>query len=169
MIQALGRPDNAREQWGHTPEEGRQLDEAWKKASKEADIKGLKDVEKSRFLQEAVNKTGILIATTQRAPNGMGLDYISRGFELNVSNDKGLVGIACRGDAPSMRPFTGKTSAGIGIGATLHDIESAYGAPSNKSEQDRDGAHRTMLFYKSHKMILQLEDGRLSRFSLGKP
>jgi hypothetical protein len=165
VIEVLGRPDNASDHGEPTAEEARQLDETFQRASKEADEKGLKGPEKRHFVSEATNSLSI----TQRAPDGMCLDYISRGFELIVLKDQGLVRIFCYGENAGKRPFTGKTSKGIGIGATVQEIENAYGPPSDKSEQLRDGLHDAGLYYKSQKMLFQLRDGRLWELSLDKP
>jgi hypothetical protein len=165
VIAALGQPDNASDHRELTPEEERQQDEAYEEASKKADKKELKGMEKGRFVSEAIGKR----SADQRSPNGMCLEYISRGFVLYVLKDKGLVRIFCYGDNSGMRPFAGKTSKGIGMGATVQEIEIAYGPPSDRSEQPVDGLPDTLLLYKSLKTIFQVRDGRLWHVSLDKP
>ncbi len=161
VIEVLGPPDDASDHWESTPDEARQLDETFQRASKEADEKGLRGSEKRDFVSQATSSLGI----TQRAPNGMCLDYISRGFELIVLNDQGLVRLFCYGENAGKRPFTGKTSKGIGMGATMQEIESAYGPPTSKSEGPSDG----VCYYKPLNLLLQLRDGRLWELSLDKP
>lgn len=165
VIEVLGQPDNASDHREPTPEEQRQLDEAYQKASKEANEKGLRGSEKGHFVNEATSSLSI----TQRAPNGTGLDYLSRGFGLVVLKDQGLVRIFCYGENAGMRPFTGKTSKGIGMGATVQQIEKAYGSPSHKSEQLVDGLPDILLVYQSLRMVFQVRDGRLWHISLEKP
>ena len=165
VIEVLGPPDSARYHWETTPKEARQADEARQRASKEADEKGLKGPEQRRFVDKATNH--VMTEITKRAPNGMFLEYISRGFQLVVFKDQGLIRIFCFSEnAPLLRPFTGKTSKGIGVGATMQEIENAYGPPSQKYD---DGVHHAGLYYKSLRTAFMLTDGRLRGLSLDKP
>ncbi len=165
VIALLGRPDDASYYWKLTPGESRQRDEILERASKEVVEKGLKGAEKSRFINEALNRVKI----TKRTPSGIYLDYISRGFQLIVLKDQGLIQILCVGEDFGKRPFTGKTSKGIGIGATMQEIENAYGPAWDKSEELLAGVHHAMLYYKSLNMLMQLRNGRLWELSFEKP
>jgi hypothetical protein len=165
VIEVLGRPDDASCYWKPTPEASRHLDEILERASKEVVEKGLKGAEKSRFINEAMNRVKII----KRTPSGMYLDYISRGFRLVVLNDQGLIQVSCVGEDSGKRPFTGKTFEGIGMGATLQQIEDAYGPASARSEHLLDGVQCAGFYYKSMNMLMQLRDGRLWELSFDKP
>jgi len=165
VIDVLGRPDDASYCWIPTPEESRHIDEVFERASKEVVENGLKGGEKSRFINEAINRAKL----TKRTPNGMYLDYVSRGFQLVVLIDQGLIHVSCVGEDFGKRPFTGKTFEGIGMGATMQEIENAYGPASATSEQPRDGVQCARLNYTSMNMLLQLRDGRLWELSFDKP
>ena len=167
LVEVLGRPDNASYYLLNMPEEYRQVDEARRKASKEADEKGLAGQEKRFFIGDAIRSLNIARPTLKHIL----LSYISRGFELNVSMDEGLVGISCFAESEVMRPFTGKTSKGIGMGATVPEIENVYGPPSDKSEERElpDGHKGKGIYYKALAMRFMFRDGRLSELSIGKP
>jgi len=168
VIEVLGRPDNASYYFEYTPEETRQDEEAYRRASKEADEKGLKGAEKTRFINEEVNRNSPKI--TKRPPSGMVLDYMSRGFGVDVHKDQGLTSVVCYGKDTGTRPFTGKTPKGIGIGATIQEIENAFGPPFRKSETiNQDGVPNAMLYYKPLGLTMQLRAGRLWVFSIHKP
>jgi len=63
-----------------------------------------------------------------------------------------------------VRGFRGKTTKGIGMGSTLQEIETAYGAADGKHE-DRDG-NETSLYYEAFCMLLRLKEGRLCDLSI---
>ena len=65
-----------------------------------------------------------------------------------------------------MRPFTGKTSKGIALGATVKEIETAYGPPTIKKSNSKG---QTGLYYKSLGITFELKDDRLHSMSLDKP
>ena len=131
VIKVLGPPDSARYHWETTPKEARQADEARQRASKEADEKGLKGPEQRSFVDKATNH--VMTEITKRAPNGMFLEYITRGFQLVVFKDQGLMPIFCFSEnAPLLRPFTGKTSKGIGVGAFREEIRECLRTPFAK-------------------------------------
>ena len=165
VVEVLGRPENASYYWDLTPEETRQIDEAYRRASQEAEEKGLKGIKQAQFANAAANRVKI----AKRAPSGMSLDYISRGFKLVVSKDQGLVRLFCYGKGHGMRPFTGKTFKGVGMGVTTKELEKIYGPPSAKSERLLDGVRRGGLYYKSLGMLMQLRDGRLCEMSFDRP
>ena len=69
------------------------------------------------------------------------LGYMSRGFVLTVSHRSGLKNISCISQMLNLervRDFAGKTKEGIGIGASLKEVEKAFGKP------DRDEGHDAM-------------------------
>ncbi len=167
VIEVLGRPDNAGHYWEYTPEEARRVDDAMRKASKEADAKGLKGIKKARFVSETTNRNSPKIS--KRDPSGTSLIYISRGFHLSVDKVQGLLRVFCFGKDSLMRPFTGKTSKGIGIGATGQEIEKIYGPPSAKSESLFEGVQHASLYYKPFDMLMDLRGGHLWEMSFDKP
>jgi hypothetical protein len=167
VFEVLGPPDIASDFHEYTPEEARERDEIDRKASQEADEKGLNRDEKFRFVMEAMQPFHAKIA--KRHPNGMCLEYLSRGFMLYVLHDQGFIRAFCYGENTGMRPFTGKTSEGIGIGATRQEIERVYGPPLNQSELTASGDPSPSLYYKHLQTVFQLEDGRLWGLSLDKP
>ena len=64
---------------------------------------------------------------------------MSRGFVLTVSHRSGLKNISCISQMLNLervRDFAGKTKEGIGIGASLKEVEKALGKP------DRDEGQR---------------------------
>jgi hypothetical protein len=63
-----------------------------------------------------------------------------------------------------MKPFTGKTSKGIAIGATAAEIEEAYGPADIKR-----GGDRGALYYRSLHLLFDLRSGQLWEISLDKP
>lgn len=158
VVAVLGRPDDATYHAEFTPEDEPRVSKIYREASQEADAQGLTGNEKNRF----VNKTSAsLMASFKRINHGIELEYLSRGFSVIVFDDGGLVRIFCYGEDPGWRPFTGKTAQGIGIGATMAEVEKAYGEPSVKSE---DGC-----VYEKSKMLFQFTAGRLWCLSLDKP
>ena len=169
VIDVLGRPDDAWENWEFSSEESKHFEEIFKKASKEADEKGLKGSDKNQFINEKTKKVMDSFNFLQRGPNGMCLVYMSRGFRLDITNDLGLVSLICFGEDSPYRPFTGKTSKGIGIGSTMQEIEKAYGPPSFKSEMKVDNYKDVGLLYKSLNMQIHLRDGRIWQMDLNKP
>jgi outer membrane lipoprotein-sorting protein len=126
VIAALGEPQDISKYWHPTPEQNRVVEEAMKKAREE----NLDPFEQQRLLNEAYSK----FDPTKRKPGGVRLKYGDRGFILSVANDGGFKGIQCYAHHPGMRPFTGKTAEGIGIGATAEEIERTYGPPDAKGD-----------------------------------
>ena len=162
VLEVLGRPDYAGAHWENTAEETKLVDETSRKASEEAAAKGLKGSERSLFVQNAVRDLHL----RKRPWEGMSLEYYSRGFALITSEDQGLIRIFCSAAYVDRRPFTGKTSKGIRMGATVPEIEQAYGTPDVKSE-DPDG--KAWLYYQALHTAFDLRNGRLWELSLEKP
>ena len=54
------------------------------------------------------------------------LNYASRGFELSVEQDHGLIGVICFG-FPGVREFQGQFPGGIKMGDTPEDVRSVFG------------------------------------------
>jgi hypothetical protein len=165
VLAALGTPDLASNYYEYTPEESRQMREAKRKASREADKKGLKGLDKRNFVSQATQS--VCDEITKREPSGINLTYLSRGFLLVLLKDQGLTRISCVGEHLAMRPFTGKTSNGIALGATMQEIEAAYGPATVKSERNRQGD--SGLYYKTLATMFQLKNDRLNGLSLDKP
>ena len=123
VIEVLGPPDNASHFGKRSPEEQRQFEEIYQNASKEAEKKGLKGIWRARLMLDAMYDA-LVSRNLQRPKDGTQLNYGSRGFELKVLKEQGLVQIICYGEGwDASRPFTGKTSKGIGMGATAQEIE----------------------------------------------
>jgi outer membrane lipoprotein-sorting protein len=146
VIEALGKPDEMREYWKHTPEE----DQLLEKAHKEAEEKNLDPFERERYIQEA--RKGM--DPTTRTPDGVHLRYTSRGFAANVEREEGFTGIQCHVGHPGMRDFTGKTDKGIGMAATREEVVKA-GSQAGVPKQ-------RILDYKSPKMGFHFFDGRMA-------
>jgi outer membrane lipoprotein-sorting protein len=96
------------------------------------------------------------------------LGYMSRGFVLTVSHRTGLKNISCVSQELSMervRDFAGKTNEGIGIGASLKEVEKAFGKP------DRDDGHNSMnkrLVYDKLGLEIQFVEDKVITIDLSK-
>jgi hypothetical protein len=165
VIAGLGRPDDVAEHWEPSPDEQREIDAAFKQAAAEADEKGLTGRERALYINRSINRKPS--KATARPPAGMTLDYHSRGITLIVSNEQGLTRIFCKGRGVGMKPFTGRTSTGIALGATVAQIEEAYGPADIK----RDGGARgnPALYYRSLRLMFELRNNQLWQISLEKP
>ena len=87
------------------------------------------------------------------------LGYMSRGFVLTVSHRSGLKNISCVSQELSMervRDFAGKTKEGIGIGATLKDVETVFGKPDR--DEGHDAVNKRLVYDKLGLEIQFVED-----------
>ncbi len=143
-----------------SPEEDKRVDEAYAKAIEEVTEKNVNGAERRAYVNDALNRVGIM----NRPANGVFLDYISRGFGLVITQERGLIRVFCNQPPhSSVRPFTGHTTEGIGIGDTVEEVENAYGAPDHKDGAlpEGDGG----LLYRRYNAQLHFSDGRLAEFS----
>jgi hypothetical protein len=62
------------------------------------------------------------------------LHYFSRGFDLGFRENKGLCIIRCWGSQHADRPFLGRTSEGIRMGATMDEVTRVYNIRSVSTE-----------------------------------
>jgi outer membrane lipoprotein-sorting protein len=77
--------------------------------------------------------------TDSQGDNVMALSYAPQGFAVAVSKTRGVVSISCfkaPGTPGKIRDFTGKTDAGIALGASAADIIQAYGEPNVQQTQN---------------------------------
>ncbi|MFV1968501.1 MAG: outer membrane lipoprotein carrier protein LolA [Pirellulaceae bacterium] len=161
VLDVLGPPDNAFAQIEYTAKEQKEVDATYKKATKEAAEKGLNKAEQRRYVNEATNRLDL----NHRPADGVTLEYLSRGYVVIVTKEQGLLRIFCDGGSPNMRPFTGRTAKGIRMGATVEQIEKAYGPPDRKSEDPDGGAG---LYYKSLHALFDVRKNGLWQLSLDK-
>ena len=89
----------------------------------------------------------------------MGLWYSDRGFRLEVAKDKGLRGVLSYAHHPGMQPFSGKTDKGIAMGASIEEIEKAYGPADVKREAE---AGAFFLLYRRLGLDFQTVGGKVS-------
>jgi hypothetical protein len=95
------------------------------------------------------------------------LRYPSRGFEISVSNKKGLQGFKCFGrlwGSDSCRDFLGETDRQIRLGATVDDVLAAYGKPDVRSRLREEVLH-----YLHKGWSFQFRNGKLAYFSVTEP
>lgn len=156
VVDVLGRPEEASPYGSFSPEKERALEQAYKEAA----AKGLDDFERNKLLTKV--QRSFRDEKLQR--EGMALKYQGRGFELQVCDTEGLKFVQCHAPPQLTRGFTGRTSRGIGMGATREQIEEAYGKPDHVSGDQG----WTILWYNSLRDSFQLEDGRLWSISAGK-
>lgn len=156
VIEVLGRPEQAMAYGSFSPEKERALEQAYKEAS----AKGLDGVELNKLLSEVQRP----FRDEKLQREGMLLKYQGRGFELHVCDTEGLKLVDCHAPPQLTRGFTGRTSRGIGMGATREQIEEAYGKPEHVSGDQG----WTILWYDSLRNSFQLEDGRLWNIRAGK-
>jgi outer membrane lipoprotein-sorting protein len=96
-------------------------------------------------------------------PEGKGimLLYFSRGFQVDVTPKRGLVGIHCvtqKTFLTKVNDFRGKTKEGIAMGASEKMIEQAYGKPDSRTT---NGPATTYLRYNNPDLQLTLFDDKL--------
>ncbi len=151
VMKVLGKPQRIQEYRRLKPEEERAIQEVLKKAEEE----NLDESQKNRLLNEARKKS----YPTTREPDGVRLEYSDRGFVLNVERDRGVLGVECYAWHPGMRPFSGKTDRGIGMGASIEEIEKAYGPPDVKREAE---AGACFLLYRRLGLDFQTVGGKVS-------
>ena len=99
---------------------------------------------------------------------GMALDYLSRGYSILVSPQRGVMMINCYTQATfvlKVKDFAGKTTEGIGMGAKEADIVKAYGEPDSKETEEQT----TRLSYRKKLGIeFTLFNDKLVQFTLSK-
>jgi outer membrane lipoprotein-sorting protein len=100
---------------------------------------------------------------------GQILQYLSRGYILTVTPQRGLVIISCASQKaflPKVRDFRGKTRDGIGIGTAAKDIEKAYGKPDRR---ENNGPATLYLSYHRLGIDFTLFDDKVVQIMLQKP
>jgi outer membrane lipoprotein-sorting protein len=97
---------------------------------------------------------------------GMVLDYLSRGYSLLVSPQRGVQMITCYTQATfvvKVKDFAGKTKEGIGMGASAAEIKKAFGEPDTTEQEEQT----TRLNYrKKLGMEFTLFNDKLVQFSI---
>lgn len=81
--------------------------------------------------------------------NGVGLDYNSRGYGIQVSNVLGVWLISASSGTFSItqiREFAGQTDKGLGLGASEEDVRKAYGEPSSVEDDTDQGGYKTLYY-----------------------
>jgi len=97
---------------------------------------GIGPVKFGMSAKEVIEKLG---EPDQKDKRGMALDYLSRGYSIHVSPQRGVFMILCNTQATfaiKVKDFAGKTKEGIAMGAASGDILKAYGPPDEKSVED---------------------------------
>jgi hypothetical protein len=89
------------------------------------------------------------------------MNYGSRGLFIHVSKTRGVITIACycqRIQALRIRDFSGKTDKGIAMGASIADVVKAYGEPSRKDSNEKNGGTTTLYYDKLNGWFSFLDD-----------
>jgi outer membrane lipoprotein-sorting protein len=93
------------------------------------------------------------------------LIYDSRGFEITVDCQEGVMAIICKSQAelgPTVRDFQGMTKDGITVGNSWDDVLKAYGEPDEKID-------KCILFYIRLGWEFRFQTSKLSSIHLTKP
>jgi outer membrane lipoprotein-sorting protein len=123
----------------------------------------------ARFGMSKEEITKVLGPPDYLPPEGKGnqLEYLSRGFGLNVDPLRGLVRIDCvtrKAVELKVNDFQGKTKEGIAMGDNEKKIVAAYGEPDRRETH----AEMTQLHYFDN-ISFNLVDDKLVRFTLTMP
>jgi len=112
--------------------------------------------------KEVIEKLGEPDKIDQR---GIALDYLSRGYSILVSPQRGVMMITCYTQATfvvTVKDFAGQTREGIRMGVTAADVIKAYGEPDSKEKE----AATTRLSYRKLGLDFTLFNDKLVQFSL---
>ncbi len=99
---------------------------------------------------------------------GIALDYLSRGYSLHVSPQRGLMMIICYTQKTffvKVNDFKGRTAEGVIMGSTRADVEKAYGKPD---EAENNGPQTTYLRYPKKGLEFTLFGDKLVQFALSR-
>lgn len=162
VLQVLGRPDEMNYVLELSPADKQRTEQMYEELFAKLKAKNFDAFEENRLRQEMHKKLNTSLQPTR--VSGITIEYVARGFSVIVDDQSGLQAIFCRAGDMAVRDFTGKTTAGIGMGATLEEIERAYGPADTKHEDP--ARNEVSLYYKSLCMLLGLSGGRLCDLSI---
>src|SRR5262249_27873953 len=97
------------------------------------------------------------------------LNYLSRGYSLVVSPKRGLFMITCVSQATfatNARDFAGTIREGVAMGASLKDLEKAYG---KRDEVEENGPATRYVRYQALRLDFTLFNDKVVQFSLQAP
>ncbi len=112
---------------------------------------GIGDVKFFMAREEVEKALGKADEVKEFAKNVVLMNYGSRGLFIQVSKTRGVIAITCTCQQMNfnrIRDFSGKTNKGIAMGASAADVIKAYGEPSRKDSNEKDGGQTTLYYDK---------------------